>query len=130
MSAVKQSEAPDAAEPGSASPAAQEAEVLDLGPEEEEEPDWSADESELPTAFEVTHEVVETLEAELEDDASFFSARSAETVEVREALCDLPAFVKVVRGEGLPQDAALDEMRAMKARGVEHARYRSVNTLV
>ena len=103
-----------------------EAELLDLGPEEEEPPDWSAEKSELPTAFEVTREVVETLEAELEDDAPFCSKRFAETVEVRQALCDLPAFLKVVRGEGLREDAALDEMRAMKARGVEHVRWRSV----
>ena len=54
-------------------------EVLDLGPEEEEQACWSPENFPLPTAFEVTHEVVETLEAELEDDASFFSACSAET---------------------------------------------------
>ena len=88
--------------------------------------DWGESDSELRDAFEVTHEVVETLEGELEDKEALVRARSAETVEVREALCDLPAFLQVVRGEGLPQDAALDEMRAMKARVVEHVRWRSV----
>ena len=75
MSAVEPSEAPAAAGPGSASPAAEEAELLDLGFEEDEQAVWSAEESELPTTFEFTREVVETLEAELEDDAPFFSKR-------------------------------------------------------
>ena len=52
--------------------------------------------------------MVDALAAELEYDVTF-SERSAETVEVRQALCDLPAFLKVVRGEGLPEDAALDK---------------------
>ena len=125
MSAVKPSEAPVAAGPGSASPAAEEAERLDLCPEEEEPPDWSG-EGELPTAFEVTREVADALAAELADHAPFFSERSAETVEVRQALSDLPAFLEVVRGEGLQENAALEEMQAMKARGVEHVRWRSV----
>ena len=63
MSAVEQSEAPAAAEPGSASPAAQKTEVLDLGPEEEWLPCWSPENSPRPTAFEVTDEVVNTLDA-------------------------------------------------------------------
>ena len=40
---VEQIEVPAAAGPGSASPAAQEEEVQDLDPEQEEEPDWSAE---------------------------------------------------------------------------------------
>ena len=34
-------------------------------PEEEEQPDWLSDNSELPTAFEVTREVADALAAEL-----------------------------------------------------------------
>ena len=119
---------PASAGPSSASPAAQEAELLDLGSEQEEQPDWSALDPEQACAVHVTQEVVETLEADLEDDAAIQSARSAATVEVRVALCDLPAFLKVAHGEGMPKDAVLDQVRAMKARGVEHVRYRSVNT--
>ena len=128
MSDVEQSETPASAGPGSASPAAQEAELLDLGSEQGEQPDWSELNPEQACAVHVTDEVVETLKADLEDDAAIQSARSAATVEVRVALCDLPAFLKVAHGEGMPKDAVLDEVRAMKARGVEHVRYRSVNT--
>ena len=135
MSGVEQSEGPAPAGPSSASPAAPEAELPDEGPKEAELPeaelpDWSALEPEPACGVEVTRAVVETLAADLDDDAAAQSARRAEAVEVRVALCDQPAFLKVTHGEGMPQNAMLDHVRAMKARGVEHVRYRSVDTPV
>ena len=126
QSADEQSEAPAAAGPGDASSAAQEAEVQGLGREEEEQPDWFGENSSMHTAFEVMPQVVQTLKSEHPDDASFPSARSAETVEVREALGALPPYLKRIRGQGMPRDQEFDEMKAMKARGVEHVRWRNV----
>ena len=51
------------------------------------------------------------LATELPDDFSFQSAHSAESLEVRVALCDLPTFFKVAHGEGMPQDTVLDQVR-------------------
>ena len=130
MSGVEQSEAPASAEPGSANSAAPDAELSDEGPEEWEQEeadlaDWSVaeqEEADLACGVEVTTAVGETLAEELDDDAAAQSERRAETLEVRGALCDLPAFLNVVQGEGMPQNAKLDQMKAMKARGVEHVR--------
>ena len=60
------------------------------------------------------------------DDAAAQSAQFAESVEVLGALGDLPLFLHLNRGKGMPTSAEQDRVRAMKGRAVEHVRFRSV----
>ena len=64
---------------------------------------------------------------EFDGDAEGLSARRAETAEVHGAFCDLPALLHATRGEGMPGNVRLEEVQAMKARGVEHVRHRMVD---
>ena len=86
--------------------------------------DWSAQEPAPECGVEVTPAVLEELSQDLDAEAAGLSARRADAVEVRVALCDFLAFMNAARGQGMPQNAGLDYVRAMKARGVEHVRYR------
>ena len=67
---------------------------------------------------EVTEEVIVFLDADLSDDASFKSACSLETFQIRQALYDLPSILNVVHGEGLLKDVNMDEVRAIHARAL------------
>ena len=71
--------------------------------------------------------MVEALSADLDGGAAAQRARWADTVEVRAALCGLTTLLKVAQGEGMPQSAMLDDVRAMKAKGVEQVRGRNVD---
>ena len=105
-----------AAGPGSASPCTPQAEAeVDFGGSEHE------------SFVEVAPDVRQELGAQLSDEAVAEGERRADTVEVRVALSDLPEFLRVVHGVGMPQSDVLQKIKAMKARGVEHVRWRSVD---
>ena len=83
--------------------------------------------SEHESFVEVAPDVRQELGAQLSDEAVAEGERRADTVEVRVALSDLPEFLRVVHGVGMPQSDVLQKIKAMKARGVEHVRWRSVD---
>ena len=111
-----ESEAPAAPGPGSANPD---------GDIECEPPDWGADED--ADGVENTAAADAELVQQFDGDAEGLSARRAETAEVRGALCDVPSFLHVMHGQGMPGNQGLEEVKAMKARGVEHVRHRMVD---
>ena len=76
---------------------------------------------------EVAPDVRQELCARLSDEEVAEGQRRKDTVEVRDALGDLPEFLRVVHGEGMPLSDRLQKVKAMKARGVVHVRWRCVD---
>ena len=95
-------------------------------PGEDPEADWGEDTADVGQ-FEITDALHEELAGEPDGDP----AAARESREVRAALgaegVPIPDFLKLAQGQPMASNAALDDVRAMKLRGVEHVRYRVID---
>ncbi|CAK0895493.1 unnamed protein product, partial [Prorocentrum cordatum] len=118
--------------PGFASPATQgqnnedEADAEKTPPGFDPEAVWTEDAADVHQ-FDITADLREEL-AEKPDGGP---AAARESREVRAALgaevLPIPYFLMLVQGQPMASNAALDDVRAMKSRGVEHARHRVID---
>ncbi|CAK0808294.1 unnamed protein product [Prorocentrum cordatum] len=76
-------------------------------------------------------DIAADLREELAEKPDGGPAAARESREVRAALgaevLPIPDFLKLVQGQPMASNAALDDVRAMKSRGVEHVRYRVID---
>ncbi|CAK0848548.1 unnamed protein product [Prorocentrum cordatum] len=90
------------------------------------EADWTEDTADAHQ-FDITADLREELAEKPDGDP----AAARESREARAALgaevLPIPDFLKLVQGQPMASNAALDDVRAMKSRGVEHARRRVVD---
>ena len=86
-------------------------------PEDYDDVDWDAEQAEESCGVEVAPAVLEEMAEEVPAEAAALSARRADTLEVRAALCHLPAFMNWVSGQAMPRNEGLAQVRAMKGRG-------------
>ncbi|CAK0889554.1 unnamed protein product, partial [Prorocentrum cordatum] len=90
------------------------------------EADWTEDAADV-RQFDITADLREKL-AEKPDGGP---AAARDSREVRAALgaevLPIPDFLKLVQGQPMASNAALDDVRAMKSRGVEHVRHRVID---
>ena len=118
--------------PGFASPATQghinedDADAEKTLPELPFEPDWTEDTADV-RQFDITA----VLRDELAEKPDGDPAAARESREVRAALgaevLPIPSFLNLEQGQPMASNAALDAVRAMKRRGVEHVRYRVID---
>ncbi|CAK0833447.1 unnamed protein product [Prorocentrum cordatum] len=118
--------------PGFASPATQGQKNQDTADAEKTPPgfdpeaDWTEDTADVHQ-FDITADLREEL-AEKPDGGP---AAARESREVRAALgaevLPIPDVLKLAQGQPMDSNAALDDVRAMKSRGVEHVRHRVID---
>ncbi|CAK0842096.1 unnamed protein product, partial [Prorocentrum cordatum] len=118
--------------PGFASPATQgqknedKADAEKTPPGFDPEADWTEESADVHQ-FDITADLREELAEKPDGDP----AAARESREVRAALgaevLPIPDFLKLVQGQPMASNAALDDVRAMKSRGVEHARHRVID---
>ena len=132
--------APDpSAKPSSANPTAplpeagRDEQDAHFSESDDEEPDWHADSSLMADGLGEEAGVVQSasfVEEELGRDCITDvlddRARREETAEVLAALTapELPAFLRAASDQGVPGNRRMDEVQAMKKRGIEHVRDR------
>ena len=107
------SNAPAAAERGSASPAAPASPLVEEG----NEVDWNLEDSEVSRVVKVASAERDFMKEELPAEEAALSERRAESLEVGAALGGLPGFLNSERGQGMPRSEDLARVRIMKAKG-------------
>ncbi|CAK0881622.1 unnamed protein product [Prorocentrum cordatum] len=118
--------------PGFASPATQgqknedKADAEKTPPGFDPEADWTEDTADVHQ-FDISADLCEELAEKPDGDP----AAARESREVRAALgpevLPIPDFLKLVQGQPMASNAALDDVRAMKSRGVERVRHRVID---